>query len=127
MYVPEFRPTNQKMAIGFLIIVIVLVAVWCVMSRTGDNPGKTDNDISGSVAELENRIDSLESRVTSLSKRIDHAEETLKGVNAGIEHSQSLASEIAGGIDSLQNRIDRAVQRGGRIQNILEEIERTNR
>ena len=125
MYVPEFRPTNQKMAVSFLIIIIVLVAVWCIMSRT--DPGKTDNDISGSVAELENRIDSLESRVTSLSKRIDHAEEALKGVNAGIEHSQSLASEIAGGIDSLQNRIDRAVQRGGRIQNILEEIERTNR
>ena len=122
MYVPEFRPTNQKMAIGFLIIIIVLVAVWCIMSRT--DPGKTDNDISGSVAELENRI---ESRVTSLSERIDHAEETLKGVNAGIEHSQSLASEIAGGIDSLQNRIDHAVQRGGRIQNILEDIERQNR
>ena len=78
MYVPEFRPTNQKMAIGFLIIIIVLVAVWCVMSRTGENPGKTDNDISGSVAELENRI-------------------------------------------------DHAVQRGGRIQNILEDIERQNR
>jgi methyl-accepting chemotaxis protein len=126
MYVPEFRPTNQKMAISFLIIIIVLVAVWCIMSRTGDST-KTDNDISGSVAELENRIDSLESRVTSLSKRIDHAEKTLKGVSAGIEHSQSLASEIAGGIDSLQNRLDRAVQRGGRIQNILEDIERTNR
>lgn len=126
MYVPEFRPTNQKMAIGVLIIVIVLVAVWCFMSRTGDNT-KTDNDISGSVAELENRIDRIESRVTSLSKRIDHAEETIKGVNAGIEHSQSLASEIAGGIDSLQNRIDHAVQRGGRIQNILEDIERQNR
>lgn len=123
MYVPEFRPTNQKMAVGFLIIIIVLVAVWCIMSRTG----KTDNDISGSVAELENRIDKLESRITSLSKRIDHAEETIKGVNAGIEHSQSLASEIAGGIDSLQGRLDNAVQRGGRIQNILEEIERTNR
>ena len=125
MYVPEFRPNSKEMAGCFLGIVIVLVAVWCIMSRT--DPGKTDNDISGSVAELENRIDSLESRVTSLSKRIDHAEETLKGVSAGIEHSQSLASEIAGGIDSLQNRIDHAVQRGGRIQNILEEIERTNR
>ena len=125
MYVPEFRPTNQKMAVGFLIIVIVLVAVWCVMSRT--DPGKTDNDISGSIQQLENRINGIESRINSLSKRIDHAEETLKGVNAGIEHSQSLASEIAGGIDSLQNRIDRAVQRGGRIQNILEDIERQNR
>ena len=127
MYVPEFRPTNQKMAVSFLIIIIVLVAVWCIMSRTGENPGKTDNDISGSVAELENRIDRLESRVTSLSKRIDHAEETLKGVSAGIEHSQSLASEIAGGFDSLQGRLDSLAQRSGRIQNIIEEIERTNR
>lgn len=127
MYVPEFRPTNQKMAIGFLIIVIVLVAVWCIMSRTGDNPGKTDNDISGSVAELENRIDSLESRVTSLSKRIDHAEKTLTGISDRIDASQEYAGQIATGIDSLQNRIDRAVQRGGRIQNILEDIERTNR
>lgn len=125
MYVPEFRPTNQKMAIGFLIIIIVLVAVWCIMSRT--DPGKTDNDISGSVAELENRIDSLESRVTSLSERIDHAEKTLTGISDRIDASQEYAGQIATGIDSLQNRIDRAVQRGGRIQNILEEIERTNR
>lgn len=123
MYVPEFRPTNQKMAIGFLIIIIVLVAVWCFMPRTG----KTDNDISGSVAELENRIDILESRITSLSKRIDHAEETLTGISDRIDASQEYAGQIATGIDSLQGRLDHAVQRGGRIQNILEEIERTNR
>ena len=123
MYVPEFRPTNQKMAVGFLIIIIVLVAVWCIMSRTG----KTDNDISGSVAELENRIDSLESRITSLSNRIDHAEKTLTGISDRIEHSQNYAGQIATGIDSLQGRLDRAVQRGGRIQNILEDIERQNR
>lgn len=125
MYVPEFRPTNQKMAVGFLIIIIVLVAVWCIMSRT--DPGKTDNDISGSVAELENRIDRIESRVTSLSKRIDHAEKTLTGISDRIDASQEYAGQIATGIDSLQNRIDRAVQRGGRIQNILEDIERQNR
>lgn len=127
MYVPEFRPTNQKMAIGFLIIVIVLVAVWCFMSRTGENPGKTDNDISGSVAELENRIDSLESRVTSLSKRIDHAEKTLTGISDRIDASQEYAGQIATGIDSLQGRLDSLAQRSGRIQNIIEEIERTNR
>ena len=125
MYVPEFRPTNQKMAVSFLIIIIVLVAVWCIMSRT--DPGKTDNDISGSVAELENRIDSLESRLTSLSKRIDHAEKTLTGISDRIDASQEYAGQIATGIDSLQNRIDRAVQRCGRIQNILEDIERQNR
>lgn len=125
MYVPEFRPTNQKMAIGFLIIVIVLVAVWCIMSRT--DPGKTDNDISGSVAELENRIDSLESRVTSLSERIDHAEKTITGISDRIDASQEYAGQIATGIDSLQGRLDSLAQRSGRIQNIIEEIERTNR
>lgn len=125
MYVPEFRPTNQKMAIGFLIIIIVLVAVWCIMSRT--DPGKTDNDISGSVAELENRIDSLESRVTSLSERIDHAEKTITGISDRIDASQEYAGQIATGIDSLQGRIDSLTQRSGRIQNIIEEIERTNR
>ena len=125
MYVPEFRPTNQKMAIGFLIIIIVLVAVWCIMSRT--DPGKTDNDISGSVAELENRIDRIESRVTSLSKRIDHAEKTLTGISDRIDASQEYAGQIATGIDSLQGRLDSLAQRSGRIQNIIEEIERTNR
>lgn len=125
MYVPEFRPTNQKMAIGFLIIIIMLVAVWCIMSRT--DPGKTDNDISGSVAELENRIDRIESRINSLSERIDHAEKTLTGISDRIDASQEYAGQIATGIDSLQNRIDHAVQRSGRIQNIIEEIERTNR
>ena len=113
MYVPEFRPTNQKMAVGFLIIIIVLVAVWWGMSRTGDSI-KTDNDISGSVAKLENRIDKLESRITSLSDRIDHATETLTGISDRIDASQNHAGQIANGIDSLQNRIDHAVQRGGR-------------
>ena len=126
MLVPEFRPTNQKMAVGFLVIIIVLVAVWCIMSRTGDST-KTDNDISGSVAELENRIDKLESRITSLSDRIDHAEETLTGIGERIESSQNNAGQIANGIDSLQNRIDHAVQGSGRIQNIIAEVERTNR
>lgn len=125
MYVPEFRPTNQKMAVGFLIIVIVLVAVWCIMSRT--DPGKTDNDISGSMAELENRISAIESRVTKLSARIDHAEKAVSGIAERIDASQGYAGEIATGLDSLQGRIDSAVQRSGRIQNILEEIERTNR
>lgn len=123
MYVPDFRPTNQKMAIGFLVIIIVLVAVWCFMSRTG----KTDNDISGSVAELENRIDRIESRITSLSKRIDHAEKTLTGISDRIDASQEYAGQIATGIDSLQGRLDSLAQRSGRIQNIIEEIERTNR
>lgn len=125
MYVPEFRPTNQKMAVGFLIIVIVLVAVWCFMSRT--DPGKTDNDISGSVAELENRIDRIESRINSLSERIDHAEKTLTGISDRIDASQEYAGQIATGIDSLQGRLDSLAQRSGRIQNIIEEIERTNR
>lgn len=125
MYVPEFRPTNQKMAVSFLIIVIVLVAVWCFMSRT--DPGKTDNDISGSVAELENRIDRIESRINSLSERIDHAEKTLTGISDRIDASQEYAGQIATGIDSLQGRLDSLAQRSGRIQNIIEEIERTNR
>ena len=127
MYVPEFRPNSQKMAVAVIIIAILLVAVYCILSRTGDDTAKTDNDISGSVAELENRIDRLESRITSLSKRIDHAEETLTGIGERIESSQNHAGQIATGIDSLQGRLDHAVQRGGRIQNILEDIERKNR
>lgn len=123
MYVPKFRPNSKEMAGCILGIIIVLVAVWCIMSRTG----KTDNDISGSVAELEDRIDSLESRITSLSKRIDHAEKTLTGISDRIDASQEYAGQIATGIDSLQGRLDSLAQRSGRIQNIIEEIERTNR
>lgn len=127
MYVPEFRPTNKEMAVTVLVCIAVLVAVYCFMSRTGNDTGKTDNDISGSVAQLEDRINSLESRITGLSNRIDNAEKTLTGISDRIDASQEYAGQIATGIDSLQGRLDSLAQRSGRIQNIIEEIERTNR
>ena len=76
---------------------------------------------------MEERINSLEQRLDSVSARIDKAQEAVNGISTAVTAGRENAEVIAGGIDSLEKRIDACVQRGGRLANLTEEIERANR
>lgn len=81
------------------------------------------NNTDATVAGLEKRIADVEQRVDSVSKRLDQAEKTATDIGGRIESSTSLAQEIGSGIDRMQDRLDEAVQRSGRIENLIQEIE----
>ena len=79
------------------------------------------------MAELEKRINSVESRLNNLSERITNAEKTVSGITERVNASTGYAHQIADGIDGIEKRIDDAIQRSGRIQNLITDIEAKNK
>ena len=122
----EFYQQNRSYCISFIVLTILCLAgVWLVCDYYRNEPIYSDTDTT--MADLEERVGRIESRVDSLSARLDKAEKTATDLGGRIESSTSLAKEVGAGIDGVEKRIDSAIQRSGRIANIIDEIERANR
>ena len=119
----EFLAENR---ITFLVGILLLVLV-CWLHKDNRRNDGVYNDTNNAVADLERRIDRIEQRVDSVSARLDQAEKTNTELGGRIESSTVIAKEVATGIDGLQDRLDSAVQRSGRIANIIADIEAKNR
>ena len=121
--IKEFIAENRlALFIGILLLVLI-----CWLHHDQHRNDGIHHDTDSTVAELEKRIESIEHRVDSVSKRIDQAEKTNTELGGRIESSTSLAKEIGSGIDRVQDGLDSAIQRSGRITNLINEIERTNK
>ena len=119
----EFLAENR---ITFLVGILLLVLV-CWLHKDNRRNDGVYNDTNNAVADLERRIDRIEQRVDSVSARLDQAEKTNTELGGRIESSTAIAKEVATGVDGLQDRLDSAVQRSGRIANIIADIEAKNR
>ena len=119
----EFLAENR---ITFLVGILLLILV-CWLHKDNRRNDGVYNDTNNAVADLERRIDRIEQRVDSVSARLDQAEKTNTELGGRIESSTAIAKEVATGIDGLQDRLDDAVQRSGRIANIIADIEAKNR
>ena len=119
----EFLAENR---VAFLVGILLLVLV-CWLHKDNRRNDGVYNDTNNAVADLERRIDRIEQRVDSVSARLDQAEKTNTELGGRIESSTAIAKEVATGIDGLQDRLDSAVQRSGRIANIIADIEAKNR
>ena len=119
----EFLAENR---ITFLVGILLLILVIWLHKDNRRNDG-VYNDTNNAVADIERRIDRIEQRVDSVSARLDEAEKTNTELGGRIESSTAIAKEVATGIDGLQDRLDSAVQRSGRIANIIADIEAKNR
>ena len=119
----EFLAENR---ITFLVGILLLVLV-CWLHKDNRRNEPVYEDTNATVADLERRIDRIEQRVDSVSARLDEAEKTNTELGGRIESSTAIAKEVATGIDGLQDRLDSAVQRSGRIANIIADIEAANK
>ena len=128
MYVDffEFLRKNKDYCIAFIVIdVVFITGTWFLLDAERNKP--VHNNTDNSVERLEERVNSLEQRLNSVSARIDKAQETVSGISATVTASRENAETIAGGIDGIEKRIDSCIQRSGKLANILEDIERTNK
>ena len=116
---------DNRFLVGVLVIGIVLFAGWLYydIHRNDGINHSTDN----AMADLEKRIGRIESRLDSVSARIDQAEKTATDLGGRIESSTSLAKEVGAGIGTVEARLDSAIQRSGRIANIIADIESKNK
>lgn len=111
--------------VGVAVIIVLALFGWLHYDTNRNKPVYTDTN--GTMERIENRISGIEQRLDTMSKRFDQAEKTINDLGGRIESSTVIAKEVATGIDGLQNRLDDAVQRSGRIKNIITDIEATNK
>ena len=122
----EFFEENKSYCLAFIVVFVLgISAVWLLCDHYRNEP--IYNNTDQSMADLEKRINSVESRVNILSKRITHAEKTVSGIADRVKSSTEYAHQIAAGIDGIEKRIDDAIQRSGRIQNLITDIENANK
>ena len=111
--------------VGIAVIIVLALFGWLHYDTNRNKP--VYNDTNGTMERIEKRISGIEQRLDTMSKRFDQAEKTINDLGGRIESSTVIAKEVATGIDGLQNRLDDAVQRSGRIKNIITDIEETNK
>ena len=122
-----FYEENKDFIIAFAVVVAILLAgTWLVLVHDYARNEPVYNNTDRTVDELEKRLDNIESRVTIMQGRLDETQKTVTGISKRVERSRENAQTVAAGIGTAETRLDEAIQRSGRIQNLIDEIERAN-
>jgi methyl-accepting chemotaxis protein len=118
----EFLAENR---ITFLVGILLLVLV-CWLHKDNRRNDGVYNDTNSTVERIEERMSNIEQRIDTMSDRLEKAEKTVRGTIVTIRDSRENAVTVADGISGTEARLNDAVQRSGRIQNIIADIETAN-
>jgi methyl-accepting chemotaxis protein len=118
----EFLAENR---ITFLVGILLLILVIWLHKDNRRNDG-VYNDTNSTVERIEERMSNIEQRIDTMSNRLEKAEKTVSGTIVTIRDSRENAVTVADGISGTESRLNDAVQRSGRIQNLISDIETAN-
>ena len=121
--IKEFVAENRLI----LVIGLCLLLLICWLHHDARRNEPIYNDTDTNVADLEKRIQSAEQRIDGMSKRIEVAEKAVESIGRGISTSTGLTYQIIEGTGRAEKRLESAIQRSERIQNIISDIERSDR
>ena len=119
----EFLAENR---ITFLVGILLLVLV-CWLHKDNRRNEPVYEDTNATVGRIEERMSAIEQRVDSMSNRLEKAEKTVSGTIVTIRDSRENAVTVASGIEGAEKRLDALIQRQGKIENIIRDIEAANR
>ena len=126
MDVKEFYHQNRSYTISFIILTIIcFVGVWLVYDYERNQPVYQDTD--NSVERLESKLSDIEQRIDSLQKGIAENQKAVQRISDTVERGRENAETVAGGIGEAERRLDNAINASGRIQNIIDDVEKANR
>ena len=118
----EFLAENR---VAFLVGILLLVLVIWLHKDNRRNDG-VYNDTDATVERIEERMSAIEQRIDTMSYRLEKAEKTVSGTIVTIRESRENVVTVADGISGTESRLNDAVQRSGRIQNLIADIETAN-
>ena len=110
-----------------ILIGLCLLLLICWLHHDANRNKPVYNDTDKSVERIEERMSAIESRLDTMSDRLTETQKTVERVGIGISRSTGYAIEIDEGIGRTESRLDNAVQRSKRIQDLIADIERTNK
>ena len=121
--IKEFIAENRLiLVIGFCLLLLI-----CWLHHDANRNKPVYNDTDKSVERIEERMSAIESRLDTMSDRLKETQKTVERVGIGISRSTGYAIEIDEGIGRTESRLDNAIKRSERIQNLISDIERTNK
>ena len=120
----EYKDDN-KFAIGIIVIGFVTLTAWICHDYARNRP--VYNDTDNAMADINSRIESIEQRIDRIQERNSAIEKAVSGTVITIRDSRENAVTVADGISEAERRLDAIIQRQGRIENIINDIETANR
>ena len=121
--IKEFIAENLP---AILIGLCLLLLICWLHADQHRNDGIRDNTDS-TMADIDKRVQSIEGRLDSMQDRLDENQKAVSRIAEGIGRSREKAEIVAGGIDQAEGRLDSAIQRSERIEDLIREIEKANR
>ena len=115
----------ENRLIIFVGLCLLLLICWLHHDANRNKP--VYNDTDKSVERIEERMSHIEQRIDTMSDRLTETQKTVERVGIGISRSTGYAIEIDEGIGRTESRLDNAVKRSERIQNIIGDIETADR
>ena len=125
MYEWKKPDIGRPYLIGIFIVVVLFLFGWLWYDSNRNKP--IYNDTNGTVADIDKRLQSIEQRIDKLQERNSAIEKAVSGTVITIRDGRENAVTVADGIGRADERLDGLIQRSGRIQNIIADIETANR
>lgn len=125
MYERKKPDIGRPYLIGIFIIIVLIVFGWLWYDSNRNKP--IYNDTDSTMADINKRIESIEQRIDRIQERNSAIEKAVSGTVITIRDSRENAVTVADGIGRADERLDGLIQRSGRIQNIIADIENANR
>lgn len=116
---------DNKFLVGILVLGLVCVIAWFCHDLARNKP--TYNNTDSTMADIDKRMQNIEGRLDSMSHRLDENQKAVSRIAEGIGRSREKAEIVAGGIDQAEGRLDSAIQRSQRIEDLIREIEKANK
>jgi chromosome segregation ATPase len=121
--IKEFIAENRlALLLGLLLLLLI-----CWLHADNHRNDGIHQDTDSTVADIDKRIQSIEGRLDSMQTRLDENQKAVSRIAEGIGRSREKAEIVAGGIDQAEGRLDDAIQRSQRIEDLIREIEKANR
>lgn len=121
--IKEFIAENRlALFLGLLLLVLI-----CWLHADNHRNDGIHQDTDSTVADIDKRIQGIEGRLDSMQTRLDENQKAVSRIAEGIGRSREKAEIVAGGIDQAEGRLDDAIKRSERIEDLIREIEKANR
>lgn len=121
--IKEFLAENR---LALLVGILLLILICWLHADQHRNDGIYNNTDS-TMADIDKRVQNIEGRLDSMSHRLDENQKAVSRIAERIGRSRENAEIVAGGLDQAEGRLDSAIQRSQRIEDLIREIEKANR
>ena len=125
MYEWKKPDIGRRYIIGIVVVIVLALFGWLYHDIHRND--RIYHNTDSTMADIDKRLQNIEPRIDRIQERNSAIEKAVSGTVITIRDSRENAVTVADGIGRADERLDGLIQRSGRIQNIIADIENANR